>query len=45
MDIVFLSYDEPSAETYWQVLKENIPEQNAYKESKEEHRHTMPRPL
>ena len=25
MDIVFLSYDEPSAETYWQVLKEKYP--------------------
>lgn len=25
MDIVFLSYDEPSAEKYWQVLKEKYP--------------------
>tara|TARA_A100001011_G_scaffold379713_1_gene446090 strand:- start:991 stop:2286 length:1296 start_codon:yes stop_codon:yes gene_type:complete len=25
MDIVFLSYDEPSAETYWQVLKDKYP--------------------
>ena len=25
MDIVFLSYDEPSAETYWQILKEKYP--------------------
>ena len=25
MDIVFLSYDEPSAEKYWQVLKEKFP--------------------
>jgi hypothetical protein len=25
MDIVFLSYDEPSAEKYWQVLKEKHP--------------------
>ena len=25
MDIVFLSYDEPSAEAYWQVLKEKYP--------------------
>jgi hypothetical protein len=25
MDIVFLSYDEPSAERYWQVLKEKYP--------------------
>jgi hypothetical protein len=25
MDIVFLSYDEPSAEKYWQVLKERFP--------------------
>jgi len=25
MDIVFLSYDEPSAEAYWKVLKEKYP--------------------
>ena len=25
MDIVFLSYDEPSAEKYWQILKEKYP--------------------
>ncbi len=25
MDIVFLSYDEPSAEKYWQVLKDKYP--------------------
>ena len=25
MDIVFLSYDEPSAEAYWQVLKKKYP--------------------
>lgn len=25
MDIVFLSYDEPSAEKYWQLLKEKFP--------------------
>jgi hypothetical protein len=25
MDILFLSYDEPSAEKYWQVLKERFP--------------------
>ena len=25
MDIIFLSYDEPSAESYWKVLKEKYP--------------------